>query len=397
MVPLLDELGSGIAPAATPDIASELHFQAGAGAGWIVASFGALALFVEVPLLAWIGRRSMRRVSSAALLTLALALSLAALAQTWWALALALALYGPASGVALTVAEGAAVEARAHERERVLARFMWAAELGDLLVPALLGALAWVGLGWRAALGVAALAAAALALVHSRLPILEGPLDAVSDEEGEAEEPSLREAARTAWRNRPLLGWSLLAALTNVLDEVLVALAVVHLGANLHASSALRAGAVAVWTLGGLAGLWLLDRALARADAAPLLVGASLLSAVSLCAFASLGAAPSADAWVHGAALGSLFVLGAASSSLHPLLKARAYAALPGRPSLVNAVASALAPLDVAAPLGLAALAAFSGVRGALVCIAIAPLLIALGSASSFRSARRRASSARDR
>jgi hypothetical protein len=69
------------------------------------------------------------------------------------------------------------------------------------------------------------------------------------------------------------------------------------------------------------------------------------------------------------------------SSVLHPLAKARAYAALPGRPALVNAVFGGLVPIDVAAPLLLGALATGAGSAFAVGALLVAPVGIAAAAA----------------
>jgi len=77
-------------------------------------------------------------------------------------------------------------------------------------------------------------------------------------------------------------------------------------------------------------------------------------------------------------AVPAMAVLGAATSPLHPLVSARAYASLPGRPALVNAVSATRAPIDALAPLLLAAIAVTWGSGTALLAIGVAPLGIAL-------------------
>lgn len=379
-VPFLDEVGSGIAPVATPDIARDLALDPGATAGAIIVAFHGIALFVEAPLLAWSERFTVRRVSSVALAALAASLVLAAVAPAAWVLFLALALYGPASGVALAVAEGTLVESRPAERERTMARLTLAGAAGDLAVPLALGALAFFGLGWREGLAAGAALAMGIAVVHARSRALEVPSrfddeddeDDDDGEDGEATEGgTLLAALRTALATRPLLEWSFLASLTGLLDEVLVAFTMVRLAVDLDAGPVARAVAVGAWTVGGLVGVAALERWLAHAEPLRLLRLTSVASAICLLV---LSLTPHVDV-----AIVALAALGASGAALHPLLKARAYAALPGRPAIVNAVASALAPLDVAAPIVLAALASWGGPRAALCAILVAPLMIAAG------------------
>jgi hypothetical protein len=64
----------------------------------------------------------------------------------------------------------------------------------------------------------------------------------------------------------------------------------------------------------------------------------------------------------------------------HPLVKARAYAALPGHPGVVNAVGAVFTPIDVLAPLGLGALSAAYGSHVAVAALASIPIvMLAIG------------------
>lgn len=361
---------------------------AGLGAGAMITSFHLLAIFVEAPLLAWSERVRVGRFSAAALFTFALACFGAALADGPLLFVLALALYGPASGCALAASEGLLVETRPDERERTIARLTLAGALGDLSVPLLLGALAWLGLGWRVAMAVAGGAALLLAFVHGtsreldRLP----PKEHDDDDDGrgsnaeahaaapnesqdteEEDEPSVLESLRFALSHRRLLAWSAAVALTNWLDEVLVAFVMVRLD---HASSLERAIAVASWTIGFLPGLLLLDRHLARLDTRRALYVAAAVAALALLVLALGPSVPVACL--------ALATLGAATSVLYPLAEARRYAALPGRPALVHAVGALFTPFDALTPLALGALALAFGPEAALLAIVAAPLGIAL-------------------
>jgi MFS family permease len=363
---VVDELASGVLPASAADVARDLAVPAGIAAGGIIAAFHVLAIFVEVPLLAWSERVSARWFSAASLAVLALVTFAAALAGGPIALVICLAVYGPASGCALAASEGLLVESRPEERERTLTRLNLAGAVGDLAVPLLLGALAWLGFGWRVALVVAAAAAALLAIVHGFAKALDRTLP-LEENDSEEDAPSIIEALRFAFSTRPLLAWSVAAALTSLLDEVLIAFAVVRLEA---ASPLERAFAVGAWTAGVVGGLVVLDRFVDRLDSRKVLLASAALVAASLLVLAS-----TADVAI---ASGALFALGASTSTLHPLATARAYASLPGRPALVNAVAAAFMPFDALAPLALGALALWLGTHAAILAILVAPLGIAL-------------------
>ena len=368
-VAFLDELASGIGPASTPDIAASLGVSAGVTAGVMIVAFHSLAIFVEAPLLAWSERVSARWFSAGSLCAVALSTFLAAAVPRGWVLLLALAAYGPASGCALSVAEGLLVEANPTARERTMARVSLAANAGDLAVPLLLGLLARCGFGWRTACTVAGAVALLLACAHACARSIDRRPSPESTEDDDATPaPTLRDTLHAAVANRPLLGWSFACALTGLLDEVLVAFSAIHLQA-MGASVDTRSTALAGWVLGGFVGAGAIDRFVEQVGARRLLVVVSSATGVGVAVLA-LTRSPFV-------ATAALFFIGVAGSTLHPLAKARAYAALPNRPAIVNAVASLLLLFDMSAPMVLGAIATKAGSAWAIAAILVAPVGVA--------------------
>jgi aquaporin Z len=384
-VPFVDELASGIAPACAPDVASTFGSSGGTAAGAILFAFHALAFFVEPPLLAWSERVRARRFSAISLAVLSIASLAAAFADRAWIFLGALALYGPASGCALSVSEGLLVEARPDARERTLARLAFAGAAGDLAVPALLAILATFGLGWRAAFVIAAVVAAALSIAHACSPSLDRRVRAVDDDDDSSASPTMRDALRTALSARSLLAWSFAAASATLLDEILVAFAVVHLQA-IGVGVGARAWAIGAWVVGGFVGLAILERVVSR-------VGARRVLFVA-CAFTAAASIAIAFARAPSVQIVAFFFVGAAGCTLHPLAKAAAYASLPGRPAIVNAVAATFSPFDLIAPLALAAIAATLGSRATIGALLVAPIVVAIVAVTSARAP---ATRARDR
>jgi predicted MFS family arabinose efflux permease len=364
-VPLLDELASGIAPASAPDIAATLGVSGGTTAGAMIVAFHSLAFFVEAPLLAWSERVRARWFSAASLAAVGASALLAALYPRGWALLLALALYGPASGCALAIAEGVLVESAPHARERAMARAGLAASAGDLAVPLLLAALARFDLGWRTACALAGALALVLAVAHASSRSLDRAPSSDDGSEPSPPPPTLREALRTALATRPLFAWSLACTLTNLLDEVLVAFGALHLAA-IGATANERSRAIAAWVVGGFAGLAAIERFITARLVRRVLLGASAIAIVALVTLATTRS--------PGVATIALFAIGATGTALHPLTKAQSYAALPSRPALVNAVASALLPLDIVTPIVLGLLATHAGTSAAIAGLILAPL-----------------------
>ena len=334
----------------------------------MIVAFHSLAFFVETPLLAWSERVRARWFSAASLAVIALSSFAAAIFPSRWSLLLALAVYGPASGCALAVAEGLLVEAAPHSRERTMARLSLAANAGDLAVPLLLAILSGYGLGWRAGFVVAGAFASLLAIAHASARSL-ARLSSAASGDAEGHPPTIRETLRTAFSIRPLLGWSFACASTNLLDEVLVAFSAVHLHA-LGATIGQRSWAVAAWILGGFVGLAGLERVGGRSSGRRVLLCASAVTAIAVAVLAV----------THSTGMGTcaLFVIGATGGTLHPLAKARAYGTLPNRPALVNAVGAALLPFEMAAPMAIGIVASRAGSLWAIVCLLVAPAVVAI-------------------
>jgi hypothetical protein len=334
----------------------------------MIVAFHSLAFFVETPLLAWSEGVRARWFSACALAVVACSALTAATLPRGWSLLIALAVYGPASGCALAVAEGLLVEAVPDARERTLARLSLAGNAGDLAVPMLLAALSWCGFGWRAAFVVAGGLAALLAISHASSRSLDRASPTAGVDSG-GPTPTTRDALRAALSTRPLLGWSFACASTGLLDEVLVAFSALHLHA-IGATVTERAWAITAWVSGGFMGLAVLERFVARERVRAVLLGASAATAVEV-GILAIARSP----WVGTCAM---FLIGVTAGTLHPLTKAQAYASLPNRPALVNAVASLLLPFDMAAPLVLGIVAARAGSAWAIAGLLVAPAGVAL-------------------
>jgi predicted MFS family arabinose efflux permease len=320
----------------------------------MLASFHGLAVCVEPPLLRAAERVGARWVLGAALAGIAAVALGASFAGSQIALLVLLALYGPLSGLALSAAEGALVESAPEARERTLARLTLAGALGDLAVPAAIAAI-----GWRGSFRTAALIALALALALACARSL-GRRVATSDDEEDGEPPRLRDALR----HRPLVAWCAAAALTNLVDELALALFAVH--AHVHLPLGWIAIALGAWTAGGIAGVALLERALDRL--APIrLLGAS--AAIALVALACVIVLREPIA-----VCASAFVLGASAACFHPIVAARTYASMPGHPGVVNAIGSLFTAPEIGVTLAFGVLADTLGASAALAALAVVPI-----------------------
>jgi DHA1 family bicyclomycin/chloramphenicol resistance-like MFS transporter len=293
---------------------------------------------------------------------LALLSLLAALAPSYWVLLAVLLLWGPASGVAINVAQAALVDAHPDERERWMTRWTLAGAAGDLFGPAVFAACALFGLGWRTAFVAsgAATMVYALALTRARFP--EPSRAADGDEPG----PSLVEALRTALAERRLLLWSAVGVLLVLLDEIVVSFGGLWLRDRFGLGDGARSLILGLTIAGSVTGLLAVDFALRRVAPLRLLAAISAGGCIAVPLWVAADSAFASAFW--------LFAIDALAAGYYPIVAAQAYRALPGRSGAVNAVGSLFTPLELVIPLAVAAIADGFGLAPALLLFGLEPL-----------------------
>lgn len=367
-VAFLDELASGLAPAGSPAVG-----LGPVSLGLAIFAIPSLSGLLEAPLLVR-AERGPRRWMRGALAVVALACFAGAIGNGWM-LSVALAIYAPASGVACALAQSELVTRAAHARERAMARWTLAGNVGDLASVGLLSLVALGSFGLRAAFAVAGLLAVAQLLLTARTPFALPALDE-AEENADGGAP----AARRRGPSPRLLAWLLALTLCSLLDEIVIAFGALHLEERLGASVHERGAVLGALLAGELAGLVLLERLAARTAPLRLLAGTSAASLVLHLA------------WVQSDSLASsallAFLSGAALSPLYPLAMAQAYAAAPGRPALVNALGSLLSPIEWALlPVLAGVLASRAGLSAALAALALQPAALLALAVWELRSA----------
>jgi MFS family permease len=300
----------------------------------------------------------------------------AALAPNVAVLAVAEAAGGIAAGCAVTLAQASLVDAAPTRREQVMARWVLFGLAGDLVAPLLFAALAWAALGWRATFAVAGGAVLLCALAVARHPF-PPPANIAAEED----EPGLLAALRCAAGNRRLLLWLAGRALCDLLDEILVVFAALHLrdlGLGAGARSAVLIGFVVGGAIGVAAALRLVERI------APLRI---LFASAVACAGLYLAWVAVDIAWLSIV----LFTLvGMTAAPLYPLATAQAYAVLPGRSGAVNAAAVLFDPVVMVLPWLLGLVADAYGTTAALLLLAAQPIGLAIISIASRSGSPRR-------
>jgi MFS family permease len=304
------------------------------------------------------------------LLAMALAAFAAALAPGPVTLSLAIALSLVGGTASTGLGQATLVDLNPHGRERILARWTLLGLIGDLTGPALLALIAWMGLGWRAGFATVGVLLAAWGLAALQ-PFPAPPTDPQAEKDGDGDaKPGLLAALKVALGNRRLMLWLGVSVLCDLLDEILVVFASLHLRDKLNAGPTVRAVVLGAFAVGGLIGVLVTERLLLRQAPLRLLTWLGGLCAASYLAWM---AAP--NWWLS--ALGMLLV-GTTAAPLYPITIAQAYAALPGRSGTVNAAGHVFAPVTLALPWLLGLLADRAGTQAALLVLVLEPIGIGI-------------------
>lgn len=366
---MFEELSAGVPSGGAPDIERSLGLSHTATAMTLFLVPGVAQLVLD-PVWFWLAERFGRPwLVRGGLAVMAGASFLAAAAPGPVTLAAALSIWGVATGAATSMTELTLIDRWPDQRARTMARWTLLAMIGDFAAPMILGALAVLTPGvsaWRTAFAIVGCLLAAWAIL---LSLRAFPAAAAAP--AEDDEPPLWQAAREALRDRVLIAWLFGTALCNLLDEILIVFASIHVRDDLGATAGEQSAVVGAFIAGGAAGLVGLDRLLTRHSERRLMIAAGAACTV---AFAAWLAAPAV--WP---AVALMVPVGATAAPLYPLASARAYARCPGRSSVVLVTSHLFAPLALALPWLLGWIADHAGARAALAVLAAQPIgLVAL-------------------
>jgi len=327
---------------------------------------GIVAFVVEPWLFLLADRYPRRWFIRGGLVAMAAASIAAACARDPYVLAAAQAVKWCAIGAASGLAQATLVDGSGDKRARTIARWSLLSLVGDLGAPALLAAVAIAGFGWRMGYAIASALLAVWILAAWWVPI-----DGTGSEEDEdATSPGVIAAFKIALGDRQLLAWLFATALCDLLDEIFIVLASIHVRDDFAASAAWQTATVAALIAGNAIGLALLDRALKKASELRVLAIAAAGCAV---AYAAWMLAPS-PLW----SLVAMIPVGLCAGPLYPLASAQAYAARPESSGLVLAASHLFTPLGLAIPFGLGAIADLAGTRVALAVLLLEPVAICI-------------------
>jgi fucose permease len=234
-------------------------------------------------------------------------------------------------------------------------------------VPFLIGGVALAGYGWRAAHVVVGCVIALFAIV---LWCVEIPTE-LRKESTDEESPGLLATLKETLKDRVLIAWLFGVALCDLLDEILVVFATLHMRDQLGGGIAWQQAMIMAMTIGGGIGLVVLDRLLAKIAERTMLLWCASACAISFVAWI---AAP--WVWMSVVLMG---VVGMFASPLYPLAASQAFARRPDASGSVLAAQSLFSPMGLALPFLIGLIADRAGTYVALLVLIAQPVgLIAL-------------------
>ena len=365
---MFDELVSGLASVAEPDIERSFGASHAAATAMLFLVPGIVAFVVEPWLFLLADRYPRRWFIRGGLVAMAAAAIAAACARDPYVLACAQAVKWCAIGAASGLAQATLVDGSGDDRARTIARWSLLSLAGDLGAPLLLAAVAFAGFGWRTGYAIAAALLAVWILAAWRVPI-DGT-GGGDDEEDDGTSPGVIAAFKIALADRRLLAWLFATALCDLLDEIFIVLASIHVRDDFGASARWQSATIVAFVAGNALGLVVLDRVLQRTSERRVLIAAAAGCAI---AYAGWMIAPSP--------LGGLLAIipvGVFSAPLYPLASAQAYATRPESSGLVLAASHLFTPLGLAIPFGLGALADLAGTQVALSVLLVQPIALCI-------------------
>ncbi len=362
---MFDELSAGVPTAGSPDIERAFALDHASLSVVIFVVPAIVALVIEPIVFLLADRYPRKWFIAGGLAVMAVGSFAAALAPSASVLAFAISGWAVATGTAAALAQGTLVDRAPDRRAQTMARWTLVSLFGDLLAPLVLAGLAAVGLGWRTAFVISGGVLAVWCVAVVATPFTT-PANAPSDER----EPALWASLRAALGDRVLLLWLFGTALCDLLDEILVVFASLHVRNELHASIGWQSAIITTFVAGGALGLTILDRLLGHHSERKLMIAIS-----SVCAGCYV-------LWLLAPALWMAVVLmvplGATAACLYPLAAARAYARCPGRSGVVLAASHLFTPFGLALPWLLGLVADRAGTWVALALLVVQPLGLAV-------------------
>ena len=361
LVRLADEAAFFLPSAALESFRTDLGLTY-AQAGTVLALVAPGALFGTVFAVA-ADRGNRRVIASGGTFAFAACMAAFASGASFAVLAAASFAMGAASTAMVDASEVALVDLAGDDLRPALARANLLGTVGDVLGPALVAAVAFVGLSWRAAfwVGAAALVLYGFVLASADLP------RAVPDPPEEGGRPSSFRTLLAVGRDGRVWLLGLMSLLMGPFDEALLGFAIALLQRERGASTAVATLVALIGVSGGLLTFTVLARRLQHVGDAPLLVVSGLTMTLGALMIAFLGApvAVAAGAFVTDVGLNLGWLA----------LQHRTLTLRPGEVGSTKAVVSAIEFGGAAVPIAIGAVADDTGLVTAVALYAVLGLV----------------------
>jgi FSR family fosmidomycin resistance protein-like MFS transporter len=314
------------------------------------------------------------------------AAALTSISQGFGMLLLSFLLFYPASGAFVSISQATLMDSSPRRREQNMARWTFAGSIGMAAGPLALAAATALGLGWRWLFAGAAGLAASCTLLARRYPFDARRLkrargvervsrgersSGIARNRGGASIRSGLLGAMRALKRPSVLRWLALLQASDLMLDVLFGYLALYFVEAAGFSVTQAALAVTVWTVVGLAGDFLLIPLLERVEGLAYLRLSAAAMALLFPGFLLARALP-----LKLALLGAMGLL---NSGWYAILKARFYAALPGRAGAAMAVSNLAGVAGSLVPIALGLVAEAAGLGAAMWLLLAGPLALLFG------------------
>jgi FSR family fosmidomycin resistance protein-like MFS transporter len=368
LIEFLDELVFGVNEAAWPLIRTDLRLSY-LQIGLLLSVPGIVSAVIE-PFLGILGDVWKRR-----LLILgggiffALACLLTGLSTGFVVLMIALCVFYPSSGAFVSLSQATLMDSDPTRHEQNMARWTFAGSLGVALGPLLLSGMAFISFGWRGVfIALAGLTVLVLLVVWRRLP--GAPVKVQSLPRFSDVWSGIR-GALSALRRAEVLRWLALLEFSDLMLDVLLGFLALYFVDVAGLSPGQAALGVAVWSVLGLLGDFLLIPLLEKVHGLAYLRLSVMLELVLFTAFLL----------VHPPVVKFILVglLGLFNSGWYAILQGRLYSSMPGQSGTVMTVQNVFGLLGKLLPFGIGLAAQFLGLRLAMWLLLLGPLALLVG------------------
>jgi len=368
LIEFLDELVFGAQGALLPLLQADFGLSY-IQIGLLLSLPGYISLFIEPILGILADTWQRRRLILGGGLFFALALFLTALSRSFDLLLFSFILFAPASGAFVSLSQSTWMDEAPTRRDQNMARWTFAGSLGVVLGPLLLGAALIIGLGWRGLqlLFVALTLATLLLALRNIHPPAAHHLASTAP-------PTFIDAAKsalTALRRPNVLRYLILLEFSDLMLDILLAFLALYFVDVMGLSPQIAVLAVAVWTVVGLLGDFLLIPLLEKIPGLTYLRVSVLFELILYPAFLLL---PDLTA--------KLFILGLLgffNSGWYAILKAELYKTIPDQSGSMLVLDNLGAVLGKTIPLGMGLLAQAFGLGPAMWVLLAGPIALFIG------------------